>query len=162
MSDPYGGLPPAPPAVTDWVQPQRGPRPHPVTNAVRAMYALVLVDLLGVIVLFATKDDLRKQIRDNTPNASNSTVDSAVTVALVVSLAFIVLYGLLAFQVSRGRQWARIVTWVLAGLGIISGLVNLGQPEPSLSRLLGVVGLVLEIGIVVLLCLRRSNDYFRP
>ncbi|MGI8680361.1 MAG: hypothetical protein ACR2LX_17070 [Jatrophihabitans sp.] len=162
MSDQFGGLPPAPPSSSqDWAQPPRGPRPDTVTNAVRLMYALVAINLISVIVLFSTKDDLRKRIRANTPNASNATVNAAVTVAVVIAVVFIVLYALLAFQVSRGRNWARIVTWVLAGLAIISGLVGLGQPEPTLSRIVGVIALLLEIGIVVLLAVKRSNPYFR-
>ena len=77
-------------------------------------------------------------------------------------LTGLVLYALLTVQVSKGRNWARIVTWVVAGLGILGGLISFAQPEPGLSRVLGIIGLLLDIGIVVLLALAPSNQYFKP
>lgn len=161
MSDRFGGLPPAPPPPQGWAEPQRGPRPRTVRNAVLLMLVQVAVSLVSLIVLFATRDQLKQQIRDNTPNATTSTVNAAIAVAVVVAIVLIVLYTLLAVQVDRGRNWARVVTWVLAGLGILSGLVGLGQPEPGFSRALRVIGLLVQIGIVVLLALAPSHPYFR-
>jgi hypothetical protein len=72
-----------------------------------------------------------------------------------------VLYILLALQVGKGKNWARIVTWVLASLGVLSGLAALAQPEPALSRILSIIGLLVDIAIIVLLAQRPSNEYFR-
>lgn len=162
MSDQFGGLPQAPPPGPDYPVRHLGARPQSVTNAVRLMFVQVVISAVSLIVLFATKDELRKQIRKDTPNASDATVNGALAVAAVIGFVFLVLYALLATQVAKGKNWARIVTWVLAGIGILSGLVGLGQSAPALGHALGVVALLVEIAIVVFLALASSNRYFRP
>lgn len=163
MSEQYGGgLPPAPRPPEGWAEPQRGERPPPVVNAVRLMFLRVGIGVISIIVLFATKDDLKKRILENTPNASKSTLDAAVTIGAVIGVVFLVLYALLAMQVNKGKNWARIVTWVLAGLGILFGLIGFGSPAPALTRVISVIDLLLDIAIVVFLALSASNRYFKP
>jgi hypothetical protein len=159
----YSNYPSAPPPG-EWQRPtpERGERPAPVTMAVRLLYLSVFIGLIGLIVLFATRDDLKKQILKDTPNASDSTVNAALTVGAVIAIVFLVLYALLAWQVSKGKNWARITTWVLAGLGILSGLVGFARPEPTGSRILGIVGVVIDIAVIVLLAQSASNRYFKP
>jgi hypothetical protein len=141
--------------------PQRE-RPSSVTMAVRLLYLNVALGLIGLIVLFATRDDLKKQILKDTPDASNSTVNAALAVGAVIAIVFLVLYALLAWQVSKGKNWARITTWVFAGLGVLSGLVGFARPEPTASRILGIVGLVIDVVVIVLLAQAASNRYFKP
>jgi hypothetical protein len=141
--------------------PQRE-RPSSVTMAVRLLYLNVALGLIGLIVLFATRDDLKKQILKDTPDASNSTVNAALAVGAVIAIVFLVLYALLAWQVSKGKNWARITTWVFAGLGVLSGLVGFARPEPTASRILGIVGLVIDVVVIVLLAQASSNRYFKP
>ncbi len=101
-----------------------GPAPSSVVNAVRLMFVNVALGVLGLIVLFATKDTLKKDILKHHHSYSASklddTVNSAVAIGVVIGIIFIVLYVLLALQVGKGKNWARIVTWVLAGLGVLS------------------------------------------
>jgi len=49
---------------------------------------------------------------------------------------------------------------VLAGLGVLSALTSLAQPEPLLTRILSLIGAVIDVAIVVLLAQRPSNAYF--
>jgi len=143
----------------------RGPAPASVLNAVRLMFIRAALGVVGLIVLLATKDTLKKAILKKNPTADASRLDSllnsAIAVGIVVGIIFIVLYVLLALQVRKGKNWARIVTWVLAGLGILGALASLAQPEPALSRLVTFVGAVLDIAIIVFLAQRPSNDFFR-
>jgi hypothetical protein len=163
MTEQYGGgLPQAPRPPEGWAVPQRGERPPSVTNAVRLMFLRVGIGIISLIVLFATKDDLKKQILDDNSSATDSTVNAALAVGAVVGIIFLLLYALLAVQVSKGRNWARIVTWVLAGLGILFTLVGLGTPAPATSRILSIIDLVIDVGIVVLLAQPTSNRYFKP
>ncbi|MDQ2748089.1 MAG: hypothetical protein M3Y44_00915 [Actinomycetota bacterium] len=166
MSDPYAagaynpmpGEPPRGPVT-------RGPAPAPVGNAVRLMFVRAAMGVLSLIALLATKDTLRKEVLKKNSGYSTQKLDdvvnAAVTIGIVIGLVFIVLYVLLALQVGKGKNWARIVTWVLAGLGVLSGLASFAQPEPALSRILGVIGLLIDIAIIVLLAQRPSNEYFR-
>lgn len=166
MSDPYGagpynpmpGEPPRGPIT-------RGPAPPPVTNAVRLMFVQAALSVLGFIVLLGTKDTLRTEIlKKNTGYSAqklDDAVNAAIAIGIVIGIIFTVLYVLLALQVGKGKNWARIVTWVLAGLGVLSGLVSLGQPEPALSRVLSIIGLLIDIAIIVFLAQKPSNEYFR-
>jgi hypothetical protein len=142
-----------------------GPPPPPVENAVRLMFARAAMGVVGLIVLFLTKDSLRDQIRRNDATVSAEMVDTAMTVALifgsVVEIVFIGLYLLLALQVRKGKNWARIVTLVLAGLGVVLGLASLLGTVPALTLGLAVLTLALDIAIIVLLAQRRSGEFFR-
>jgi hypothetical protein len=83
---------------------QPGERPPPVTNAVRLMFLRVGIGLISIIVLFATKNDLKKQLLKNNVNATDSTVNAAIAVGAVIGIVFLVLYALLAVKVSKGKK----------------------------------------------------------
>jgi hypothetical protein len=163
MSQPFGGgeLPPASRPPEGWSLPQAGPAPSTVVNAVRLMLLRSAIGVISLIVLFATKDDLKKRILKHTPNASDSTVNTALGVAAGIGIVILVFYVFLAFQIRKGASWARIVTFVIAGLGILGALISLGQPDPPLSRALGIVVAVIDVAVVVLLASGRSNRFFK-
>jgi hypothetical protein len=163
MSQSFGNgeLPTAPPPPEGWAVPLHGGAPPTVQNAVRLMLLRSAVGVVSLIVLFATKDDLKKRILAKTPDATNGTVNAALTVAAVFGILVLVFYVFLAFQVREGANWARIVTWVIAGLGILGALLGFGQPDPPLSRILGVIVGVIDVAVVVLLAAGDSNRFFR-
>lgn len=167
MSDQYGagpgytpmpGEPPRGPAV-------RGTAPPSVITAVRLMLTGAALSVLGIIVLVATKDTLKKEIAKRNTGYSPQKLDDAlnafIVLTVVIAIIIVVLYVLLAFQVRKGKNWARIVTWVLAGLGVLAGLASFAQPEPALSRVLTIVGALIDVGIIVLLAGKPANEYFR-
>ena len=62
--------------------------------------------------------------------------EQVVKIGIVGGLLFILVYGLFIWFAWRGRNWARIVLWVLGGLGRLSGLAGLlvgGSPLPFLT-----------------------------
>ena len=142
----------------------RGPAPEPVANAVRLMFVRAALGVLGVLLVLATKTTLKSEIVKRNPTADSAKLDSllntALAVGVVIGLVFIVLYVLLALKVRDGRNWARIVTWVLAGLGVLGGLAALAQPEPALSRVVSVISAALDVVIIVLLAQRPASRYF--
>lgn len=167
MSDQFGGGQGYPPMPGE---PPRGPMvrppaPPPVVNAVRLMLVQAAFSVLGFVVLIATKDALKKAIaKKNTgydAQKLTDVVNAAVAIGIVIALIVTVLYVLLALQVRKGKNWARIVTWVLSGLGVLSGLASLAQPETALSRVLGLVGVLIDVAIIVLLAQRPSSQYFK-
>jgi hypothetical protein len=135
--------------------------PRSVLNAARLMLLRSAVGVVSLIVLFATKDDLKKRILADSPDATNATVNAALGVAAGFGLVILVFYVFLAFQVRKGTSWARIVTFVIAGLGVLGGLVSFRQPDPPLSRVLGVIVGVIDIAVVLLLASSESNAFFR-
>jgi hypothetical protein len=47
-------------------------------------------------------------------------VYAAVAIGVAFGVIFIVLYVLLALQVQKGKNWARIITWILAAFGVLT------------------------------------------
>ena len=139
--------------------------PATVVTAVRLMYAQIALAIVSLALSLTMKDELRDAIVRNNRSLSASRVDRAVNAGLaigvVVALLFIVLYLLLTFQVRKGKSWARIVTLVLAGLGVLGVLGNLFQPEPTITRVVSLIQGVILISLIV--ALSRSSAYFsRP
>jgi hypothetical protein len=135
-----------------------GPAPSTVVNAARLMLLRSAIGVISLIVLFATKDDLKKRIHEDKPHAN---VNAALGVAAGIGIVILVFYVFLAFQIRKGANWARIVTFVIAGLGILGALISFGQPDPPLSRALGIVVALIDVAVVVLLASGRSNRFFK-
>jgi hypothetical protein len=159
MSDSYPSYPP--PAERSDSVPQGAERPDTVTLAVVLLYVNVALGAIGLLVLFADKDGFKKKILESAPDTSDSTIDSAITLTAVVAIVFLVLFALLAWQVGRGKNWARITTWVFAGLGVVSGLVALAQPALLVTRIDGILALLIDVVVIVLLARPASSEYFR-
>jgi hypothetical protein len=62
--------------------------------------------------------------------------------------------------VRKGKNWARIVTWVLSGLSVLGGISSLFGAGTGLEKTVTVIGLLIDIGIIVFLAMRPSNQYF--
>ena len=161
MTDQTNAGAPMPPAPEP-TPVSRGEPPSSVINAVRLMYLQVVLGVIGMIVVVLTRDALKTTIREGNPRLTESQVDTALNAALVfaiiVGLIFTVLYLVLARFVRKGANWARIVTWIIAGLGVLSTVGAFGQP--ALNVVLAVVGAVVNIVLIVLLALRPSSEYF--
>lgn len=144
---------------------EKGGAPSQVRTAVGLMLLNSLIGLVGVVVLFASRDTIKRRTAKDNPDYSTHKIDTAVNAFLavftVIDVVFLVLYALLAWQVSKGKQWARIVAWVLNGLGIIVGLSGLGGDASGGSKALSVVGIVLNVAIVLLLIAGGKGGYFR-
>jgi hypothetical protein len=128
------------------------------------MFLRVALGVLNALLAFLSADSIKDSIRDNDPTLTQSQVDSAFAVAVGVTiffgLVFAVLYVLLAIQVRKGKNWARIVTWVLAGLGVVGGLLGLLGNGTGLEKGLAVIILLVDAAIIVFLALKPSNEYF--
>jgi hypothetical protein len=141
--------------------PQPRQAPAPVVNAVRLMLLRSAVSVVGVISLLTMQDDLKRRYLEANPDASPSDAETQLNVAAITTVVILVFYVFLAFRVRTGASWARIVTWVIAGLGILGALLSLGEPDPPLSRALGIVVGIIDVAVVVLLARPESNRFFR-
>ena len=175
MSGPYNTMPPPPPPAQGggpygggygYPAPQRGERPPSVENAVRLMFTIAAISIISTIVTLVTRSDLKKRIEKANPDVSSSRLDSllndAIAIGVVIGLVFLVLYVWLAFQVRAGKNWARIVTWVFAGLGVLGALGSLASTETPISRVLSLISGIIDVVIIVLLAQGASNRYFKP
>ncbi len=159
MTD-HSALPPMPPAP-DSGPVTRGPAPSTVVNTVRLMYLSAVLALIGAAAAFLTKDEFKTIIAKDTGLTGNE-LDTALTLALgtalVFGLVFVALWLVLARFVGQGKNWARIVTWVVAAFGVLGlvGIVGL----PPLTVVLSVAGGIIDLVIIVLLAMKPSADYF--
>jgi len=143
----------------------QGPPPATVTNAVRAILVRVALKLVGIAVLLATQDSLRAQLLKAGPSLTPAALDTAVAVAVALTIASgivgAVLWGLLAFFIRKGKNWARITMWVFAGLPVLSVPFTLAQGAAGLNLALSLINLALDVAIIVLLAQRPSSKFFR-
>jgi hypothetical protein len=113
----------------------------------------LLLWLLGLISLISgalavyqgtllTKDKVLPILEDAGMNSTEA--DAAASVfGLVfygtgfISILFAVLFFVLALFVGRGKQWARITTWVVGGLNLCCGLAGLGLGGSSFASGMG-------------------------
>jgi hypothetical protein len=151
---------PSAPQGGDWGAPSAPTaRPNSVRNGIYAFLASAVISLISSIVTFADIDSL---VADTARGAgvTESDVRAGLVVGAVIGLVFLALYLLILWFAWQGRNWARIVLWVLGGLSVISLVVGLGDGN-GLLEFLGVVQLLLVIAGIVLLALRPSNEWYR-
>lgn len=162
---PYGYGTPMPPVGYELRQPA-GPAPTQVVTAVRLMLANAALQVISLILSIAFRD----RIIDSFVRHSKTTVDAAtlrasarssVGVSIGISLVIIVLYLLLAMQVRKGKNWARITTIVFAALGVLAILSVLSPATIGVMKVVGLALFVVNVGIIVLLTRRPSSHYFK-
>lgn len=139
--------------------------PVEVVRAVQLMFARIGIGMVNAVITLASGTAAKDAMRAEDPTLPPAEVDERYTqsVAIAICLAALlaVLYLLLALRVLHGRSWARIVTWVVAGLGLFGGLLGLFATGTDLEKAVVVVGLLVDAAIVLLLARERSNTYFR-
>jgi hypothetical protein len=100
-------------------------RPATVTYASWLLYLVGALQLISVPIALLTLGPTRKAVDDaiaNDPNAQSaaSAIQTITTVAVVIGVVIALLFGvcwiILGMLNARGKQPARIVTWVLGGL----------------------------------------------
>ena len=167
---PYGYAPA--PSATPGPPPEPMERPLTVRAGLGAFVASIVLSLASLGFMAADWDVyLRQQMAQQMelgnadPEAmefAQATAEGFAVVAVVLGILFSALYLLFVWFAWTGRNWARIVLWVLGGLGVVSGLSSLavGGALPSMAVLGVFQTLALAVGIV-LLALKPSNDWFR-
>jgi hypothetical protein len=125
------------------IQPvERPARPSTVTTAGYLLIGIAILSLVGLITALAsypTVRDVYAQAYKGTPMESSS--DALAVVFLVVSIVSVLLFGggaaVLAPLVLKGKQAARIITWVLTGLVVCcqgGGLASSGISTSTFGR----------------------------
>lgn len=157
------GLPPAPAIQPEPATPA-GPAPTTVVRAVQLMFVSAALGALYTILFVANRDALRAQILEADPNAQNvdTAVNGAVAFSIITGVVFTALWIWLALMVRQGKNWARITTWVLAGLGLLFALFDLINMLNALTATLSIIAGLVDLAIIVLLAMRPSNEYFKP
>lgn len=175
----YGSPPPhgwnAPPSQPNpYAAPPQGYGPPPAGSpdqplTVRAgIGAFVVNFVLGLVysmVSFADLDELVRQevAATDDPAITEDVIRTIIVIIASISLVFALLYALFIWWAWRGRNWARIVLWVLGGFSVLAGLASFGGSTGQSGFLtsLGVFQTLALIVGIVLLALKASNDWYR-
>jgi hypothetical protein len=165
---------PAPSAPTGWGQdaPPAVERPVTVRAGLGGFVASIVLSVVSSIVTVANWDQFVSYIQAQ-PGFDTSAADLdadeiaelGLQIGITFSIIFIALYLLFIWFAWRGHNWARIVLWVLGGLGVVFGLAGLSTgsaagPFPFVTALGWFQFLFTAVG-VVLLALKPSNDWYR-
>jgi hypothetical protein len=158
----YGAAPSAP---SGWGAPAPMERPTTVRAGIGAFLANLILGLIASAVAFSDIDGLiaRALAQADDPSLSESTLRAGIILGAAIGLAFVALEALFIWFAWQGRNWARVVLWVVGGLGIVSGFAGLASDSTQTSGFLSslsVIQLLLVIAGVVLLALGPSNAWY--
>jgi hypothetical protein len=160
---PAPGYAPGPPAAWGGTPPKPVERPMTVRAGLGAFIASLVLGVIASALLFTDQSGaLRAAIRASGTDVSEDVLRSALVVAATIGLVVVALEAMFIWFAWKGRNWARVVLWVLGGLGIVSGLSSLGGPSyGGFYTSLSVIQFLLVLGAVVLLALAPSNEWYR-
>ncbi len=177
------------------VNPGAKPRPGVVAAASALLYLCGAIQLASVgvslLALGPVQDVVQKEFA-NRPEAQ--TIATATTVGIVIGVSVSALLSVgvvvLGVLVGRGKNPARIVTWVIAGIGVLcygcslagtavqSSLAGLGSDpanadiqeritnaipawQNTVNTVATIIVLIALLVVIVLLALPASNEFFR-
>lgn len=108
-------------------------RPGPVSAAVNIQYFLIALGVLSAIFAAVNGDKINAAAKAELErlDASKLQIDAMANIGgsgalgLVIAAVSTVVFLLLTIMVAKGKQWARVATWVLSGLGLVFSLLGL-------------------------------------
>jgi hypothetical protein len=169
----YPAAPPSPPGYP--AAPGYGPAPggaggpapveRPVTvrAGIGAFVANIVLGLIASIFLFTDQRNLiDSALRHASGPTSEDVVRAALILGAVITLVFVALEIMFLWFAWKGRNWARVVLWVLFGLNVVTGMTALGgTPYGGFYTSLSIIQLLLALAGIVLLAMRPSNEWYR-
>jgi hypothetical protein len=157
---PYGYA--AAPSAPGQLPPEAPPRPDAVRFGIGAYVANLVLGLVGAVVTFSSIDSvIDAELASSGVAVSDDAVRAVLVVSAVIGLLFVALEALFIWFAWKGRNWARIVLFVLGGLGITGGLSALAQPTTGFLSALSVFQMIVLVVGIVLLTRRPSNEWYR-
>ena len=155
------GYAPAPSAPGHAPQ-EAPPRPDTVRFGIGAFIANLLLGLVGSIITFSSIDSLLDaELARQGVTVSEDAVQAVLTVSAVIGLLIVALEALFIWFAWNGRNWARIILFVLGAFGIIGGLSAMAQPTTGFLTALSICQMLLLIAGVVLLARRPSSEWYQ-
>jgi hypothetical protein len=146
------------------VEPDRGPAPQSIQNAVKLMYAGAVVSAISFIVSLTTVGSLKTSIHKAEPTWSAHKVSEAATAYVVEGVIFgIIGIGLwiwMARKNGQGRNWARMTASVLFAFFTLNGIAVFGEHGTVFDVAIYVVTWLIGLGAVVMMWRSSSNAYY--
>jgi hypothetical protein len=165
--NPYGGYGSAPAAPDAFGVPAPVERPSAVKLGVGAFAATLLLGVLSSLVTFSDIDGFIAQVQQASPEVqiSESTARAALIGGAAFALVVVGLQVLFLWFAWQGRNWARIVLWVLGGLSVLSAVLGFftgGVATVSgFLTFLSTVSLLLTVVGIVALAQKPASAWYR-
>jgi hypothetical protein len=175
---PYPGYGPAPSAPAGFGAPRPVERPVTVRAGIGAFVGSIVLSVVAHVLTLLNWDEVmagaltsaEADLGGLPAEEAQLAADFAETfgvIGFVVGLLATAVFALFVWFAWKGHNWARIVLWVLAGLGILFGLIGAGS-----SAALGLVTLptiqflswfeiLFDAVAIVLLALKPSHEWYR-
>ena len=132
-------------------------RPTTVKAGIGAFVANVLLGLIGLLLMLTDIDGYKDDVAAaSATELTEDQLSAAVGVGIGVTLLILVAFAVVLWFAWQGRNWARIVLWVLGGISVLFGLLGAAG-----LTFLSAIGLLLTIAGIVLLALKPSNEWYR-
>src|SRR3954454_16089630 len=162
----YPGYGPAPSAPTGYGAPPAMERPTTVRAGIGALVASLVLGLISSIVSFSDIDSLIDDtLRTNTdPAITEDVIRTGILIGAVIGLIIVGLQVLFLWFAWKGRNWARMVIWILGGISVLFGLISLGAGTSETTGFLTSLAwfqLLLTAAGLILLALKPSNEWYR-
>lgn len=155
----YGAYPPPPPSEGYGQAVTPAEPPLAIKTSVNIVWALVGLVVLGVILTLLSLDDIVDAVGTDLTSEER---DAARTAAIVGAIVALVIFGgvwtVLAIFLRKGANWARIVLTVLSALGLLLGLLTLGN-LPAVLLVIRLVQLALYVALIVFMWRPESSQY---
>jgi hypothetical protein len=164
---PYPGYSPAPSAPAGYGAPPAMERPTTVRAGIGALIANLVLGVIGSLVAFTDLDSRIDQAMARAavenPELTEEMIRTGFVLGAVLGLVLVALNVLFLWFAWQGRNWARIVLWVLGGLSVLGALYGLGADtgQGGFLTSLSVFQLLLLVAGLVLLALKPSNEWYR-
>jgi hypothetical protein len=148
---------PAAPQGGDWGTPPAAAteRPTTVKAAIAAFLLNVALGVIGLIVSFSNFSKYRADLAQAS-GLSEDQVSTIVNATVALDVVLLLLFLVVLWFAWKGRNWARIVLWVLGGIYVLFGLLGAAN-----LTVLSTIGLLVVIAGIVLLALKPSNEWYR-
>ncbi|MGY1771397.1 hypothetical protein [Blastococcus sp. SYSU D00813] len=162
---PYGYVPA--PSAPGWGGPPPEPREQPTTVriGIGAFVATLVLGLVSAGVQFSDPDALIDQLQAQDPTVTEDLARTALTIGIVFGLLIVALQALFIWFAWKGRNWARIVLFVLGGITVVFGLAGLSGGTATgadgFLTSMAVFSWLLTLVGVVALALKPSSDWYR-
>jgi hypothetical protein len=145
----------------------RGSRPPSATLAVRLLWGAIALFVLGAVLTFGSGGSVigDEMVRAGaTPEQADAATATVMVIGGVIVVVLGGLFALLTVFIAKGANWARIVTTVLAAIGVLFTLPSLfglgSQDQPVVSTVVSLLQLALVVAAVVLLYRPDAHRWF--
>jgi hypothetical protein len=140
--------------------------PPAVRNATLAVWAILGLVVLRVILTFAMSDALLDAWIDSNESAKalpRELVEQGAPKYGAVAIGILVICLVLAFaaaNLAKGKQWARVVVYVFAGLNLLGIVASFLAPSLVVLMVINALVALLSLAAIVLLSSGEANRHF--